>query len=453
MKIKEAEIITVHDLIKRKKQPSQFSFSPEAEIKDLKPKKYPYLYSDYFGNYGLFCNFSKGKGVVLLNQQAQNILALCDGKKTIEDIVKVLSSKEKAKLRFSDVWNLGKKEISFQEAYKKLKEGKKFLDLNDFKKVIFLFNKFGLIYDLEFSSEPKKIKKFQLLNPLEVYFCLDEMDKEKGFEAVDSIFKLARNDDNEVILIKFFIEKPEKTPLLKEIIRFSRQKSLEYFIEVVPFLFTNCDLINPSFIKDSRQLRANLIFSLKEIKRDKIKILEQEKIPAAFAITLSSQNLNKIKKIIHFLLKKKFNFAIDFIPRDSSMINNLIPDKEKLVRTMENVYNMISKELPPRSLFSNILGRTFFLFRDEKIKKRNLLNVYQKGNLLKIEKVNLAAREIKNCNKCSFKELCSNSCPLITGHHSFYSNNLGDYCEVYKELIPKALKLEAQRLLKYKNNG
>ena len=455
MKIKNVEVITIYDQIKKRKKGTCSSFlHSRINIKNLRPQRYPYLYFDSLGDYKIFCNFSKGKGMAILNQPAADILNFCDGKKEIKTIFDIFSSKKKEKLNLSSVWSLGKKEISLKKAFKKLKEDKRPLTLNELKRIIFLFEKVGLIHSLEINQKEKLKRKVNTQNPFEVYFYLDRMTREKGLEAIDSIFNLGLKENSNLIFIRFFLRKPDEFLTLKELIIYSRKKSIENFIDFTPIIFTSWSLIDSRFIKEVRQLRARVVLPLDEFKkrRKKLKFLEKEKFSPIFVITLTTYNLNNIKKTTRYLLRRKFSFIFGFIPKHPLIPKKLIPENDELIRSMDDTFQVISKKLPRLSLFSNILGRNFLLFRDGKAKRINSLLVYRKGDSLEIKRINFKTKITPNCKNCLFRELCWSSYPVITRYFSPSLNNLNDYCEVYQNLIPKALRLEAKRLIKYKAN-
>ncbi|RMD59258.1 SPASM domain-containing protein [Candidatus Parcubacteria bacterium] len=56
--------------------------------------------------------------------------------------------------------------------------------------------------------------------------------------------------------------------------------------------------------------------------------------------------------------------------------------------------------------------------------------------------------EEKECAGCSFAALCSGGCPLETYHRSRRWDARSPYCEVYRALLPRLLRLEGLRLLK-----
>ena len=471
MRIKDIEIISVYDLESFGYRQVQTSFKIE-DFYTWRPQKYAELYFDSFKNYKLVCNFEKGRGIVLLNQRAEDILNLCNEERNLKNILEVLASREKFK--FSDVWNWGKGRVSFQEFYGKIRFGKEILTLEDLIKICFLLNSIGLIKDFEAVNLNKRKISSLSKPPLEVYFYLadessigyslsgenlQEITEENGIKAVDSIFDWAKKNNYEKILIKFFAGNQKEFFLLRKLVDYSKRKSMENIIGAEFFVFTNPELISRSFIKDLRQMRANLILPLDGTERthDKhsqflkrgLDILRKEKFSLEIIATITSLNLDDLGGLIKYLLGKKLNFIFGFIQKNSSIPKDLFPDNKKLAEAMLNACEVIEKKLPSYFLFPNILGRNFSLFGERKKNKTDLLLVYQKESL-NIKEINFKPKQKEECFNCQFKELCQGSFPIMTSHFSFEDNSLLDYCEVYKVLIPQALKLEAKRLLKYK---
>lgn len=479
-----------------------------SAIRNLKPQKLSQLYSEPFGKYRLVCNFSEGT-IALLDPPAQEILDLCDGEKEIATIWRILSLKRKADFTLGDAWNLGKRKISFRAAYRYLKYGKTSLNLRELTRIFFIFNRAGLIKGMELprrieTTATRQLRPLQrprvgmtpwgltlkpvitinpfTINPCEIYFYLDEdspfdypypsgnlisMSRETGFRAIDSIFNFAQKNGFDRIFLKFFISRPEKFSLLKELFSYYKKKSVENFIEVTPSLFTNWQLVNSNFLKDIRQMQANLVFLLDGIgqihdqqsklfgrqgsfqeAQKAMNLLQKEKYPFFIIVTVTSLNLAGLKKLTTYLLSKKIPFAFHFIQKTPWLPKELFPDKEKLIESLFDVYKIITKKIPPQSIFSNILGRNFPLLREKA--KLNSLSCCQKETGLEIKKIEFELKPTKNCSTCQFKQLCLNSYPLITSYYSFQYDNLSDYCEVYQSLIPQALRVEAKRLISQK---
>lgn len=485
MKIKNVEIITIQDLVRPSRMLRRRNFRLRLgfllkNVQNRKPQKSPKLYSDSFGKYELFSNFFQGRGVSLLNQKAKDILNIADGNKTIKDILEELSLKKGDKLEFSDAWLLRKD--SFKEALTKLKSGKEILTLENLARIFLVFSQNGLIYNLK--SPQANYSSEQLKAPLETFFYLTnepylsyqsdqypfaalsaKREAPQGLKAIDAIFDFAQKENYKQILIRFFVGKSEEYPLLKELVAYSKRKSMEYFIDSSFSLFTNWTLINQSFIRDIRQMRTKLILPLDGIGEtyDKVShflkregnfknvekalhILDREKYSPFFISTITSLNLDGFQELTYFLLEKKLNFIFGFIQKHSLVPKELLPDQEKLTEIILRAYKTIEKKLPPHPLFQNILGRNFPLFGRSQISKYHPLIVTGK----EIKKIDFKLKESKNCLNCQFKGLCLKSFPVITSHFSLERDNLSDYCQVYKKLIPQALKLEAKRLIKYK---
>lgn len=483
MRIKDIKIISIYDLepLGYRRVPASFKIE---EFYNWKPQKYSKLYFDSFEDYKLVCNFEKGKGVVLLNQRAEDILSLCDGKKDMKNILEILSSKDE--FRFNDVWNWGKGRISFRGFYEKLRFGKEILTLEDLVKISFLLNRVGLIKDFEgiWFNERGTLPSLPR-PPLEVYFYLadessigyslpgenlQELTEENAIRAVNVIFDFARKNNYERVLFKFFVGTQKEIFLLKKIVDYSKRKSMENIIGAAFFIFTGPRLINRSFVRDLRQMRANLILSLdvigkvhnrqpeflkregdfEDIKKG-LNILKNEKFSPEILTTITSLNLDGLEELTKYLIDKKLNFNFGFIQKNSSIPKDLFPDNKKLTEAMLNAYEVIRKELSSYSLFPKILGRNFLLLGEYRGGKTDLLLVCQKENL-NIKEINLEIKQKEECLNCPLEGLCQRSFPVITNYFSFGDNSLLDYCQVYKVLIPQALKLEARRLLKYKKN-
>jgi len=486
MKIRDIKIITnfetssgrlrqEREILLSRTPVKKHSFFPS---RDLIPQKYSQLYSKSSGENRLVCSFAKGK-IALLNPQAQEIFDLCDGKKKIAIIWKILSQKRTG-FTFKDAWNLRKRKISFKQAYQNLKRGKTILAYQELLRVLLFLNRTSLIKILELPYKLAKQPRKQTL--LEVYFYLDknspfdypcprrtltQMSREIGLKAIDSIFNLARKNEVDKIFIKFFTSQPERFSLVKELFSYCKKKSVKNAIEVTPFLFANWQLINSNFIKDIRQMELKLIFpldgigqvhdkqseflgrkgSFKEAK-SALGLLQKEKYPFFIIITITSLNLDGLKELTSYLLSKKIHFVFNFIQKTPWLPKELFPDQGKLKEIMLDVYDIIDKKNPAQYLFSNILINDFSFFQKP---KSILLSCCQKEDLLEIKKIESDPKPTINCQTCQFREFCLDKHRMIVSYYSSQQNDIFDYCEFYRSFIPEALEIKAEKLISYKN--
>ena len=462
MKIKDVEIITTYEqkrIGKRGSGKRHGLSGPSAQdSKVWEPKKSSGLYSDSMGKYRLFCNFARGTGVVLLDKKAEAILNAADGSKKTKDILRDMSLEKGGKVSLGDAWALRKG--SFKDALAKLESGKEILNPRGLTRIYKIFNRKGLVDPPEEAGVCHETLKIE---PLEVYFYLtgepglayqlpgrkaEAMGKEEGLRALDSIFDIAQKEGRKQIVFRFFVGKPEEYPFLKELVIYSKRKSIELFIDVRTFLFANFTLVSHSFIRDIRQMKMDLILSLDFPTKEADRVLDvfkKEKYAPFIISTITSLNLGKIEQLTSYFLDKRLNFVFGFIQKHSSVPKELVPSSEKLTEAMLKAYKIIEKKTPPYSLFQHILGRNFPLF--DKAPKANYqpLVVTQEG----IRKIDLGAKTKEECSDRRFKELCLKSSPIITSYFSFEEDSIKDWCEVYEKLIPQALKLEAMRLIKH----
>jgi uncharacterized protein len=60
--------------------------------------------------------------------------------------------------------------------------------------------------------------------------------------------------------------------------------------------------------------------------------------------------------------------------------------------------------------------------------------------------------EKAGCRTCAFRYRCSGGCPLETFRATGRWDVSSPHCNIYKTLLPAALRLEGLRLLKWHNN-
>jgi len=198
------------------------------------------------------------------------------------------------------------------------------------------------------------------------------------------------------------------------------------------------------------------------------------------SITVSRRNLGGLPDLIEYILQHKLPFAINYYRENeySASFQDLLFEEEEMVAAMTSAFEVIEKNLPERSLLGCLVDRAdmgnphshtcgvgqsyLVISQDGSVAKchadmKRAITTISASDPLQVirddrERVQgLPVEEKEGCRQCEWRYWCTGGCPLLTyratGRYDVKSPN----CNIYKALFPKALRLEALRLLCYQS--
>ncbi len=207
------------------------------------------------------------------------------------------------------------------------------------------------------------------------------------------------------------------------------------------------------------------------------RLLANDVIPS-ISVTVSRRNLAGLPELMQYLLEYMLPFSLSYY-RDndlSSHIADLRFADEQMIVAMHDVFTVIEKNLPERSLLECLLDKADLSSPHSRTCDvgQNYLVIDQHGGVAKCQMdikhtvatidsddplgviredrqgvQGLPVEEKEGCRDCSWRFWCTGGCPVLTyrstGRYDVKSPN----CDIYKALFPKVLHLEALRLLRY----
>ena len=320
-------------------------------------------------------------------------------------------------------------------------------------------------------------------------------------ETIDRVYESAQRNQIKDILIELTGGEPLlRLKEIKKIIEYLNKKDNELGLISKRRLFTNGSLITKEiacFLKNNnfrlgvsldgigpwhdRQSKNVAGQDTFQVVERGINILLDEGVDFFILTTVTKINLPGLPELIEYLLKNKIRFSCNLVRKNPLVSDELIPTTEDLIKWIPRVYEVIQKNLPQyfiaNTLTSNVpdlgygahkcgIGKgvlaidekgNYFtcalLFYD---KSKALGNVFQNKDFYSLAtsqevlKENLPIKEKTDCAACQYKYLCGDEfCPLSIyfTYNSF--KQPAPYCSAFKVLIPQALRLEAERLIKY----
>ncbi len=217
--------------------------------------------------------------------------------------------------------------------------------------------------------------------------------------------------------------------------------------------------------------------SFPQVSKSIDRLLEQD-IRPDISITISNRNLDGLPDTVKYLLERDIPFSLNFYRENEylSPVTDLRFANQKIIEAMRKAFDVIEKHLPPRNLLGAIMDRA----RLDKPHDftcgmgQNYMVIDQNGNITKcqmeIEKPvtsihaydplaliqadqfglqNPPVEDKEGCRDCLWRYWCAGGCPLLTYRTTGRFDDRSPNCEVYKALLPQALRLEGLRILKY----
>ncbi len=334
------------------------------------------------------------------------------------------------------------------------------------------------------------------------------MEDKTAFLAIDRIFESAKRNGVKSILIRFAGGEPLlEFPAIKKIVAYIYDKYGDITkseIKMSFLLLTNATLINEEiikFIKDNKIGTGVSLDSADEFQnkkeeygqgeknlatiKEKINMLKKEGVKFSVMTVVSKANLAGLPALADWLMKNNIPFRFLLIRKNPMIGWNLIPKNEELIKTISKIYDSIALNMPRYSIgaalcngvpkrYDNFfdggcgVGKIFtpineigdiypchMTFSQKEMKLGSIVenpevDIYSLVNSQKARAFNPGIKERIGCQDCEWKYICANPCPMSIFFEKGNPALPTYYCQMYKTLIPKAIHLEAERLIRYK---
>lgn len=194
-------------------------------------------------------------------------------------------------------------------------------------------------------------------------------------------------------------------------------------------------------------------------------------------ITVSQRNLAGLLDLMEYILEHRLPFTISYYrDNECATSNDLQFSDTHMISTMQDVFALIEQRLPRQNLLNALIDKVDLSNAHTHTcgVGRNYLVIDQRGGVAKCQAdikstittidaedplqvlqedrtgiQNIPVEEKQGCRQCAWRHWCTGGCPLltyrITGRYDIKSPN----CNIYQNLIPEVLRLEALRLLAY----
>jgi uncharacterized protein len=480
------------------------------------PQKKSNLFFIQYNGYFLFYNpFAKNRHVVVLNKIAKTVLDHCDGKKTDEEIFRIIS------------WGCDRQ--SFKEANELIESG---FSPRDFLSAFSFFNSpltlndlRGLLSDLwtfeiisygpelivghqNFSKPTCSLHLTNQCNFRCKYCYVDKDEKIMDFAVAKKIADLFLEEAKKKgkAEISFRLSGGEALtnfPLVKKIIEYIRKIERKEELKVSIILLTNGSLISEpiaEFIKDN-DVHVNLSLDGKAYYNDLNRVYKDGKgtfgdieksmdllmnvgVDLTASVTVSPSTVKGLPEITSYLLDRGIHFGFGLVcPVASSDSTGFLLAGEEIdlfVKYFANACDIIKKRVPPYSLVNNILlnvnilgskslygcgaGLNYWavdldgrIYPCPVIFEAANKDKYRLESFSESKYINPLVAFKKKCRDCLWINLCGGACSMAAYNTYGSFDEASPYCEIIKKIIPVAIEVEAERIIKHviksSNNG
>jgi uncharacterized protein len=283
--------------------------------------------------------------------------------------------------------------------------------------------------------------------------------------------------------------------------KYGRQLNDEDLIGLKGVVLSNGTLLTKKMVKALVSLKLELMISMDGIGQyhnqhryypnhrgsfgDVIKAIDlalTNGITPSISITVSNRNAEGLQSIIAWILKQGLPFSINFYRENdlSTPHKDMQLNEKKIINGMLAAFSVLENNLPRHNFLGGLLDRTNLSLPHTHTcgVGQNYLVIAQNGQIAKCQMQidnpitdtsvsdpiaviradnigiqNISVEEKEDCKTCEWKYWCSGGCPLEAYRTTERYNVKSPNCNIYKTLLPEALRLEGARLLKYKNDS
>lgn len=322
---------------------------------------------------------------------------------------------------------------------------------------------------------------------------------EVGYGIIDSLLRSARAHNYTILKLKY----AGGEPLLNfsgliDNFRYAKKQTKKTGIALKGNILTNGVLLNQNIIRQLKSNDLSLTISLDGIAayhdanrplhngkgsfslvEKGIRLAIEEGLKPSISITISAASASGLPKLVRWLLDLDLHFTFNFYRPNarSKHSQRLDSDNHHITKALLESYYLIEKHKPDFQ-FWNVLGDRVNLRRPHTRPcsvGKNYLVFDAHGNLAKcqmemdttlgdyhspdplkiIQDTHLGSQNVPvtqkaECSNCEWKLWCAGGCPVLAEYVTGNASTRSPYCEVYKEIIPVLLNMEAKSLLRRK---
>lgn len=313
--------------------------------------------------------------------------------------------------------------------------------------------------------------------------------------ALDAIFRSAIKHNIKSIKIKYAGGEPLLNMSgLKLAHKYANELSIKTGIELYEVVLSNGTTITREKIKFFTENKIRIMVSLDGLGEDhdiqrhyvnqkgSFKLVEKGLLLLSemgchpmVSITITDKNCRGLAKLVKWLLLNKLHFTFNFYrENDLSAQHKLAYNDKDIISSLHEAFDVIEQYPPDYNILGMLsdrarldafhthtcgVGNSYIVISHKgEIAKCQMhmdaavgtINSMDSLDLIRNDRFgiqNLPVAQKQGCNSCSWQNVCAGGCPAltyrVTGRFDVKSPN----CNIYKEIFPRILMLEAKRLL------
>jgi uncharacterized protein len=204
------------------------------------------------------------------------------------------------------------------------------------------------------------------------------------------------------------------------------------------------------------------------------RILIPSGIHPTISVTITRQNAHRVAQIVRWTLERDLPLSLNFyrLRGLGETGTALSSEAEAIITGILAAFEVVEVFLPERPILNGLLDRVRFgahaatcgvgqgylvitpqgrlaqchMLLDEAIETEPGSSLLENSQSGRIRNLNVDQKE--NCQICSFRYYCTGGCPLETYRIYGRWDHSSPNCQIYRALIPPALRLEGLRLMK-----
>jgi uncharacterized protein len=316
------------------------------------------------------------------------------------------------------------------------------------------------------------------------------MSRETGLRAIERLFILAKKYGHTEIKIKYAGGEPtmnwDLIPLLHHTAKLLAQKANLGLSEI---LVTNATLLNRERLQFIKDEKIHLTVSMdgfgeghdrqrpvlngsptfERVLKSVLLAIEMGVSPYLI-ISITRLNLKEVPALVAFALKHHLHLNLNFY-RPHEINDNLVPDNLELTYVIQDALEVIETNLPDYNFMDSLIDRSNFAFAHQHVcgAGRNYLSIDTDGSALPCHMLtgynmpsiplqmlktprfkdfpNPTIDSKKGCNTCEWRYWCGGGCPIHIKNTMGTSDVSSPYCNVYKNIYPRLVRLQALQLI------
>ncbi|MDW8276670.1 MAG: radical SAM protein [Anaerolineales bacterium] len=323
------------------------------------------------------------------------------------------------------------------------------------------------------------------------------MPRETAFQAIKTLVDLAQSHQYPALKLKYAGGEPLlRFTLLQEIHAHATQSAQQAGLRLETVLLTNGTLLNHEHLAYLRENHIRLMISLDGIGKwhdvqrhyaggkpsfaqveQAIERARNASLSPHISITLSEKNLPGLPETVSWLLERSLTFSLNFYrENDCASAIRALDARSPHTRTLlEETFSRLEANPPRHSLLGMLAdrasfssshlypcgaGRDYLVIRpDGRIAKCQMEMHIPVTSLQAADPLaelrhspnglqNPSVLQKPDCVTCDWRSYCVGGCPLLAKRVSGSYETRSPYCELYRFLFPRLLRLEAIRLIK-----